>query len=196
MTHFSQYKLGEVCLGDVSSNARTKSCAITDQGATIRVSLGRIHEPLGVPFHPSAFQDASAKRVSMTLACPPDMREWVLSVESAVLAKAQAEPEKFAKGLNTRSLQALFMSSVKEGPTGAQFRGKLNLEGNHACRFWQVDGTKTEMPPNMSGSSICVTVQPRQLWMTATACGVNWEITDVLLVNSGYPSKSPWADGD
>lgn len=190
--HYSTYQVGELCLGDLNTSARNKSCMVTDQGAPIRVCIGRVHSPFTVPFHPSAYGESDAKRVGIVFRPAPDLVQWVAAVESACLAKLKADPERFK--INPRTIDNLWMSSLKDTPTGMTFRGKLNIDGPHACRFWNVDGTAVAMPKDMAHSGVCAVITARQLWFSATSVGLQWEVNDILLVSSGFPTRSPWAD--
>lgn len=195
MAHFSQVSnFAALALADPVTNARTKTALLTDGGAMLRASLARPQEPLFCPYHPSAYQDPKATRVNLTVQVTPELKAWVESLEAAVLTKLQAEPERFGK-YTAESLKGLFRSALREHQGAWYLKLKVTLgDGAYALRIWDVNGTRAEMPADMSRSMIVPMACARHVWLTAAGIGILFEATDILLVSTNQVTKSPWSE--
>ena len=194
MAHFNQVGFSQLSIADPVSNARTKTAQLTESGVVLRASLGTPQQPLYCPYHPSAFQDPKATRVNLTVQITPELKAWVEGLETAVLTKLQAEPERFGK-YTAESIKSLFRSALREHQGFWYMKLKVTLgDSVHALRIWDAKGGRTEMPVDMSRSWIVPMASARHVWLTSAGIGVLFEATDVLLVSTNQVSKSPWSE--
>ena len=193
MAHFTQVSCAQLAIGDVVTNARTRTATLTDGGLMIRASLGTPKTPLRCVWHPSAYQDPKATRLNLVVQITPELKAWVEALESAVVAKLTAEPEKYGK-YTAASIPTLFNTALKEHQGSWQLKLKITVgDGPHAVRLWDPNGKRTEMPKDMSNAMIVPLACARHVWLTAAGIGVLFEASDVMLVST-QSDASPGSD--
>ena len=196
MTHIAEeVKLGQLELGELVATARAKIVPVTMGGEPVRFALGAPESPVRCPFHPSAFGDSAATRVSMLLTIPREIAvDWIKSLESVVLQTMQQTPEKWAKSFSAEGLGHLWRSSLKYLNSGqTTLRCKINLPpGPNPARVWDAEGRAIEMPSNLTGSDVCAQITCKHVWVSSAGLGLLFEVTDLLLGARPKPVASPW----
>ena len=151
MAHFADIKLEGLALGEVQS-VRTPTVPISVENAPLRVSLATLYAPATVAWHPRAFEGDERPRADALLLVSPECLEWVASVERAVLACLQKDPERYLKGSTADGLGLIFRSAVKETKLGFAVRAKVTVNGRYPAYCWGKEKERTPLPADLGGA--------------------------------------------
>ena len=72
-------------------------------------------------------------------------------------------------------------------------RCKINTEGRGACRCWNEDQERVDLPEDMRDYMRVPRVQIKSLWLMGDSCGITCAVVDLLVF--AIKAESPFADG-
>ena len=71
-------------------------------------------------------------------------------------------------------------------------RCKINTEGRGACRFWNEDQERIDMPEDLRDCTLVPRVQIKSLWLMCDSCGITCDVVDMLVF--AIDAESPFVD--
>ena len=191
MAHFADIKLEGLALGGVQSG-RTPTVPISVENATLRVSLATLDAPATVAWHPRGFEGDERPRADVLLLVSPECLEWVASVERAVLACLQKDPERYLKGSTADGLGLIFRSAVKETKLGFAVRAKVTVNGRYPVYCWGKEKERIPLPADLGGARVLPLVRATHVWLSPTSVGVLWDVSDLMILSTRQPHECPW----
>ena len=169
-------------LGDLTFNARGgKFFPLRGQGSSPPVWTSSDWQK--IIWHPSAFNDPEARRVDLCLELDEGTKSQLQEVERhlarSVSDLTTTDGRIFGKSLTQSEVLERLQSCIKANSRGGSFlRVKMDWQ---RVRIWGALGEVVKDPGNLAGRECKVKCELRQLWLMTNACGVLFEVTDLML---------------
>ena len=162
----------KLALGPVQSNAKGGRYISLEDSEECRHNCA-----VEILWEPGNFQDDGAKRLGICFAADPDLRDWVLSVEDAVVDNMIVRQSPFPDA-SCAELEAQLQSAVKVSPKGQRVKAKINLE---RCVYWDSNGKPAPQPSEFARRRGRAVIEARQVWLMGRQFGVLFEVQHLTL---------------
>jgi hypothetical protein len=190
MSEFSKLHLAE----PVVSSRGAKSCALTDDGAKLVLTLGSRAEPLTTPFGAQSFQNESTNRKSIEFRLPAGETTdyWDGFDAWAVTYLTCHSARLFGKPLTIEQVRDGYKPCVsRRGNYPPTLRCKVNLgSSSNAVRCWGPAEERIEVPQEFRGLELIARVSVMHLWIMNREFG--WVIQPNDLMCSAVSQTCPF----
>ena len=162
----------------------TKLCKLTcARGA---VTVVPTTTPLTTAFGgPSLFDKTSAStRKSLELRCNHEVVSLFQDFDEWALAYPTEHSDRlFQRGPLTREqIEAMYRSPISQkGDHQPLLRCKINMEGQYACRFWNMGAERCNEPKDWKSVGLLPSIEIRCLWQAGAMCGFQMDVTDLQI---------------
>ena len=177
----SSLKLGEL---QVSSKG-TKQVPITQNGEVLKWTPG----PLQVLFHPKAYNNPNASRVSVCFKSTPEVETYVRELEAWVLKQVSSSPQLYLGphlgNCTPQQVHQMFTSALKTSEKGwSHLRTKMNLAGKSQVRCWDESRKPRPAPEDWTLCEVQPCLHIKGLWIMNKEFGLLIELADALVSES------------
>jgi hypothetical protein len=177
-----------ICLKDTQVSARgAKSCQVRGQdGTRITFTLGTSQEPVTTPFGATSFTEGEGGRKTLEFSLSPEQeKEWQAFDDAAVEYLVKHSFRLF-KALKTEAqIRENYRSPVsKKGDYRATLRCKVNVDGSHTVRCWDVNRARVDLPEDLRDTELVAKVMLSHLWMMSKEYGFVALCTDLQVRSS------------
>ena len=194
--------LSQVTLKDtVVSTRGAKSCQIRGQnGDKISFVLGTSSDPVTTPFGASNFSneaETTRKTLEFSLSLE-DEKRWQAFDAWAIKYITEHSFRLFKRIMTEDQVKEAYRSPVtKKGDYKATLRTKINVEGAHPVRVWDMNRQKTELPDDLRGIELCARVLLSHSWQMSKEFGFVLQVQDLQVRSSSAecPFEEPGAFG-
>ena len=160
----------EMEIGDVVCNSKgVKSAQITNKkGAPLFERLTGIDEPISTPFGASTFNDSAATRKNICFRCTPKLAKRLAAIGAYLQSYIDKHSGRLFKGKKLTYKPLLIPQKDDYEPL---MRCKINTEGRGACRCWNDQHERVDMPDDCE-TACCVReyrLSPFGSWVIAAA---------------------------
>ena len=170
----------EMEIGDVVSNSKgVKSAQIANKkGAPIFERLTGNDEPITTPFGASTFNDSAATRKNICFRCTPKLAKRLSAIDAYLQSYLDKNCNRLFKGKKL-TYKPLLVPQKDEYPP--LVRCKINTEGRGACRCWDQNQERIDMPNDLRDCTLVPRVHIKSLWIMGDSCGVTCDVVDLLV---------------
>jgi hypothetical protein len=180
--------LAEVTLKDTQVSARgAKSCQVRGQdGQKISFALGTASDPVTTPFGATSYNEGEGGRKTVEFSLTPEQdKAWLAFDHWAVEYLAKHSFRLFKKILTEDAVRENYRSPVtrKEGYR-PHLRCKVNTDGAHAVRVWDVDRQRVALPEDLRETELIAKIFFSHCWMMSKEFGFVFQVTDLQLRSS------------
>mgnify|MGYP001211786240 CR=1 FL=1 len=180
--------LASICLKDTQVSARgAKSCqARAQDGTRVSFTLGTSQEPVTTPFGATSFggEEGGRKTLEFSLSAEQE-KEWASFDAWAVSYLAQNSYRLFKAIKTEEQIRENYRSPVqKKGDYRATLRCKVNTDGAHPVRCWNVAKERVDLPEDLRDTELVAKISLSHLWMMSREYGFVLNCTDLQLRSS------------
>ena len=180
--------LSQVTLKDTIVSARgARSSQVRGQnGDKISFLLGSSQDPITAPFGASSFGEAEATRKTLEFSLNPEDEEtWQRFDAWAIGYFVKHSFRLFKRIMTEDQVREAYRSPVtKKGDYKATLRTKINVEGSHPVRVWDMNRQKTELPDDLRGIELCARVLLSHSWQMSKEFGFVFQVLDIQVRSS------------
>ena len=185
-------------LKDTVVSARgAKSCQVrtADNGAKVTLTIGTPQDPVTSPFGATSFNEGETTRKTLELNLTVEQeKQWLDFDDWAVPYLAKHSYRLFKKILTEEQVLENYRSPVtKKGDYRAHLRCKINTEGAHIVRCWDMARERVALPEDLRETEMTARVQLSHLWQMSKEYGFVFQVTDLQLRSSA--TECPFEDG-
>ena len=184
-------------LKDTVVSARgAKSCQVrTAEGAKVSLTIGTPEDPVSSPFGATSFNEGETNRKTLELSIDAAAEKiWASFDAWAVPYLAKHSFRLFKRIMTEKEVSENYRSPVtKKGDYRAHLRCKINVEGSHAVRCWDMARERTSLPEDLREHEMVAKVQLSHLWQMSKEYGFVFQVTDLQLRSSA--AECPFEDG-
>ena len=185
-TQFNDMEIGDI----VCNSKGVKSAQVTNKkGGPIFERLTGINEPITTPFGASTFNDSAATRKNICFRCTPKLAKRLAAIDSYIQSYLEKNNGRLFKGKKFTYKPLLVPGKDDYEPL---VRCKINTEGRGACRFWNEDQERIDMPEDLRDCTLVPRVQIKSLWLMGDSCGITCDVVDMLVFT--IKAESPFVD--
>ena len=181
----------EMEIGDVVCNSKgVKSAQITNKkGAPLFERLTGIDEPISTPFGASTFNDSAATRKNICFRCTPKLAKRLAAIDAYLQSYIDKHSGRLFKGKKLAYKPLLIPQKDDYEPL---MRCKINTEGRGACRCWNDQHERVDMPEDLRDCMLCPRIHIKSLWIMGDSCGVTCDVVDLLVF--AVEAECPFSD--
>ena len=174
----SGLKLGELQV----TGKGAKHTPLTINGETLKWTPG----PSQVLFHPKAYNDPSASRVSVCFRSTPDIEAFVTHLESWIIKEVSSNPLAYlGQNYSEAKVQEMFTSALKTSEKGyTHLRAKMNLAGKGQVKCWNSNKMPRPAPEDWTICEVQPCLHVKGLWLMSKDFGLIIEMADALVSES------------
>ena len=200
-TEKNMMDLSQVTLKDTVVSARgARSSQVRGQdGSKITFVLGTSADPVTTPFGASSFNDAEATRQTLEFSLSPEQeKQWQAFDAWALEYFGQHSFRLFKRIMTEDQMKEAYRSPVtKKGDYRATLRTKINVDGSHPCRVWDMNRQKIELPEDLRDTELVAKVILSHSWQMSKEFGFVFQVTDLQVRSSSAecPFEEPGAFG-
>ena len=180
MSHFEAIglKLGELQV----TGKGAKHVPLTSNGETLKWTPGVSQ----ILFHPKAFNDPSASRVSVCFRSTQGIEAFVTELESWILKEVSSNPLAFlGQSYSEAKVQEMFTSALKTTERGyTHLRAKMNLAGKGQVKCWDSNKLPRPAPEDWTICDVQPCLHVKGLWVMNKDFGLIIEMADALVNES------------
>ena len=190
--------LAEITLKDTQVSARgAKSCqARGSDGQRITFVLGTSQDPITTPFGATSFTEGEGggrKTLEFSLSTEQE-KEWQAFDEWAIGYLVKHSFRLFKALKTEEQIRENYRSPVqKKGDYKATLRCKVNCEGSHPVRCWDVARGRVELPEDLRDTELVAKVMLSHLWMMSKEYGFVILCQDLQIRSSA--AECPFDEG-
>ena len=180
--------LSQVTLKDTVVSARgAKSCQVRGQdGSKISFVLGTPADPVTTPFGASSFNEAEATRKTLEFSLSPEQeKEWQAFDAWAIEYFVKHSFRLFKRIMTEDQVREAYRSPVtKKGDYKATLRTKINVDGSHPVRVWDMNRQRIELPEDLRDMELVAKVLLSHSWQMSKEFGFVLQVTDLQVRSS------------
>ena len=180
MSHLqgSGLKLGELQV----TGKGAKHVPLTFNSETLKWTPG----PSQILFHPKAFNDPSASRVSVCFKSNPAIEAYVHELESWILKEVCGNPLAYlGQCYSEDKIREMFTSALKTSDKGyTHLRAKMNLGGKGQVKCWDSNKMPRQAPEDWTICEVQPCLHVKGLWLMSKDFGLIIEMADALVTES------------
>ena len=185
-------------LRDTAISARgAKSCQVrtADTGDKVSLTVGTRENPVTTPFGATSFNEGETSRKTLELSLSAEEEQlWVQFDIAAVQYIAKHSSRLFKKTLTEEQVRENYRSPMtKKADYKAHLRCKIQVEGTHIVRCWDMARERTSLPEDLRGVQMVCKVQLSHMWQMSKEYGFVFQVTDLMLHSSA--AECPFEDG-
>ena len=171
----SALKLGELTL--IGKGA--KITPLTSKGETLKWTLG----PSQILFHPKAYNDPTASRVSVCFRSTSEIEEYVHELEAWILNEVSSNPQMYlGQTCSEAQVRERFTSALKTSEKGyTHLRAKMNLAGKGQVKCWDEYCKPRPPPDDWTSCEVRPCLVIKGLWVMSKDFGLLIEMPDALV---------------
>ena len=189
--------LAEITLKDTQVSARgAKSCQVRGiDGQRITFVLGSTKEPVTTPFGATSFSEGEGGRKTLEFSLSPEQEKEWQAFDAWAISHLAKHSLRLFKALKTKEqIRENYRSPVqKKGDYRATLRCKVNCEGSHPVRCWDVGRERAETPEDLRDTELIAKVMLSHLWMMSKEYGFVLLCTDLQIRSSA--AECPFDEG-
>jgi hypothetical protein len=170
-------------LGDLQLTGKgAKHIPITRNNEALKWNPG----PSQILFHPKAYNDPSASRVSVCFRSTPEIEAYVTKLEEWILNAVSSNPSAYlGQCYSEDKVREMFTSALKTSDKGyTHLRAKMNIAGKGQVKCWDVAKMPRPAPEDWTTCEVQPCLQVKGLWVMSKDFGVIIEMTDALVNES------------
>jgi len=180
--------LANICLKDTQVSARgAKSCQVRGQdGTKITFVLGTSQEPVTTPFGATSFggEEGGRKTLEFSLSAEQE-KGWQAFDEWAIGYLAKNSYRLFKSIKTEEQIRENYRSPVqKKGDYRSLLRCKVNVDGSHPVRCWNVNRERVELPEDLRDMELVGKIILSHLWMMSKEYGFVMLCSDLQIRSS------------
>ena len=193
--------LANICLKDVQVSSRgAKSAAVRGQdGQKLTFVLGSSVAPVTTPFGATSFTEGEGGRKTLEFHLSPEAeKEWAAFDDWAVAYLAKHSFRLFKAIKTEEQIRENYRSPMqKKGDYRATLRCKVNVDGSHPVRVWNINRERVDLPEDLRDTELVAKVLLSHLWMMSKEYGFVMICSDLQLRSSSAecPFEEPGAFG-
>jgi hypothetical protein len=184
----SKMDTANISLKDTQVSARgAKSCQVRGQdGTKITFVLGTSQEPVTTPFGANSFTEGEGGRKTLEFSLSAEQeKEWTAFDEWAVSYLAKNSYRLFKAIKTEEQIRENYRSPVqKKGDYRATLRCKVNVDGCHPVRCWNVNRERVDLPEDLRDTELVGKIILSHLWMMSKEYGFVMLCTDLQVRSS------------
>ncbi len=167
----------------IVSSRGAKSCHLrtADHGAKVSFYIGSTDVPVSTPFGATSFQQEESSRKTLELTLTPEMEKMWTSFDDWAVDYIVKHSFRLFKSIKTEEeVRANYRSPVtKKGDYRAHIRCKINTDGSHIVRCWDMEKKKTKLPYDPRDAAFGAKIQISHMWMLSKEFGCVIQITEL-----------------
>jgi hypothetical protein len=174
---FVAYKIGEV---QVNSKG-AKSARVENDGQQMIFNLGDRENPVLSPFGATTFNDELNSRQPVEFILDEKQEAHWAAFDTWAIAYLSEHSERiFKKTLTVDQVKDTYKSPVtRKENYPAHLRCKINTTGEKACRAWNTNNDRTDLPP-LRNVPCVPRITLSHLWIMARECGFVLSVNDIM----------------
>jgi hypothetical protein len=152
-------------------------------------------EPVTTPFGATSFTEGEGGRKTLEFSLSPEQeKQWQAFDEWAVGYLVKHSFRLFKALKTEEQIRENYRSPVqKKGDYRATLRCKVNCEGSHPVRCWDVARGRVELPEDLRDTELVAKVMLSHLWMMSKEYGFVLLCTDLQIRSSA--AECPFDEG-
>ena len=191
LTTLKQWTLKE----PVTSQRGAKFLPLECHGSSVTTMLGTKDSPVRSPFGASSYGDEASTRKTIEFTVNDEQRaEWEQVTNWARQYLLEHSERLFKKKFSETSISENFRPPVSQkGDYRPLLRCKITTAGLNACRVWDQDGKRIELPEDLRNVPVAAKLAVERVWMMSKEMGLVLTVTDLQLCSD--PATCPFGDG-
>lgn len=170
-------------LGELQVNGKgAKHIPLTSNGGVLKWTPG----PSQILFHPKAFNDPSASRVSVCFRSSGAIEAYVTELEAWILNEVSSNPLAYlGQCYSEEKVREMFTSALKTSDKGyTHLRAKMNLVGKGQVKCWDEQRLPRSPPEDWTTCEVQPCLHVKGLWLMNKDFGLIIDMPDALVSES------------
>ena len=163
-------------------------------GSSVTTQLGTKDCPVRSPFGASCYGDESSTRKTLEFSVEPEtVQEWEEVTKWARNYLVENSSRLFKKTMSKESIAENFQAPVQQkGEYKPLLRCKITTAGLNACRCWDQDGKRIDLPDDLRNLPVAVKLAVERMWCMSREMGLVLTVTDLQLCSD--PVSCPFSN--
>ena len=186
-------KLSQLEFGVIGTTAKggRQLPALYKDGEPVAFSPTESH---AIPFEPSAYNDADAQRVSLSVTPSADLCDQIAALDNWCIETLSKTPTSLlGVSLTPEQIKDRYVSCLRTSDKGYKTVGsKINLSGKYALKCYTQEKENRPFPETWRGCQVHSRLVFRGIWIMNKELGCLLETTHVMLQEDGSEDKCPF----
>ena len=148
-----------------------------------------------IPFEPSAYNDAEAQRVSLSVTPSVDLCDQIAALDNWCIETLSKTPiSLLGVSLTPEQIKDRYVSCLRTSDKGYKtVRSKINMSGKYALQCYTPEKEKRPFPETWRGCQVQSRLVFRGIWIMNKDIGMLLETTHVMVQEDGSDEMCPFA---
>ena len=190
LASLKQWELDE----PVTSQRGAKFLPLKCLGSLVTTHLGTKDCPVRSPFGASCYGDENSIRKTLEFSLETEaVREWEEVTKWARSYLQEHSLRLFKKNMTKESIAENFRAPVQQkAEYKPLLRCKITTAGLNACRCWDQDGKRIELPEDLRNVPVAAKLAVERVWCMSKEMGLVLTVTDLQLCSD--PVSCPFSN--